>query len=246
MTHPGDRIGVLLAIAAFASLACYPSAPGGAGPHPASEENTDVNLASCPAGRLDDGEDGNNQILAIAGRGGYWYTYADKAGSTIVPPAGDTGGTFSMSEGGAHGSALAARMQGKVGRGNIVYVGMGFSFVDPKAPYDASKFQGIAFFAKAGDKSTTGVRVKVPDLNTDKDGKVCTECYNDFGADLNLTAAWKRYVVPFASMTQLAGWGAPHTAAIETHKLFGIQWQVASAGAAYDVWIDDPELVGCR
>jgi hypothetical protein len=47
-------------------------------------------------------------------------------------------------------------------------------------------------------------------------------------------------------MSQLAGWGAPHTPAIEAGKLYGIQWQVASPGAAYDIWIDDPELVGCR
>jgi hypothetical protein len=227
----------------FSALGCYPAS--GAAPA-ASAEKTDGQLAACAGGRLDDGEDGNNQILATAGRGGYWYTYADKAGSTIVPPAGDTGGTFSMSEGGAHGSAMAARMQGKVGRGSIVYVGMGFSFVDPKGPYDASKVQGIAFFAKAGEKSTTSVRVKVPDVNTDKDGKVCTECYNDFGADLSLTTSWKRYVIPFAGMSQLAGWGAPHTTAIETSKLYGIQWQIASPGAAYDVWVDDPELVGCH
>jgi endoglucanase len=227
----------------LAALGCYPATSAAPA---ASAEKTEGQLAACPGGHLDDGEDGNNQILVTGGRGGYWYTYADKAGSTIVPPAGDTGGTFSMSEGGAQGSAMAARMQGKIGRGNIVYVGMGFSFVDPKGPYDASKYQGISFFAKVGEKSTTSVRVKVPDVNTDKDGKVCTECYNDFGADLNLTRTWKRYVLPFASMSQLAGWGAPHTPVIEARKLYGIQWQVASPGAAYDVWIDDPELVGCR
>jgi endoglucanase len=232
-----------LALTIFGPLACYPSASNAA--HPASGENDDQ-LPSCPAGRIDDGEDGNNQILALGGRGGYWYTYADKAGSTISPAPGDTGGTFAMSEGGAHGSSMAARMQGKVGTGSIVYTGMGFSFVDPKGAYNASKYQGIAFFAKAGEKSTTAVRVKVPDVNTDKDGKVCTECYNDFGADLNLTNTWKRYVLPFSGMTQLAGWGAPHTPAIETSKLFGIQWQVASPGATYDIWIDDPEFVGCR
>jgi endoglucanase len=245
MKHVVVRIDALLLCAAVLPLACYPAAPA-ADARPASGEQAGASLASCPGGRLDDGEDGNNQILPIDGRGGYWYTYADKAGSTIAPPAGDTGGTFTMTEGGAHGSAMAARMQGKVGRANIVYVGIGFSFVDPKGAYDASRYQGIAFWAKAGDKSASGIRVKVPDLNTDKDGKVCTECYNDFGADLHLTPVWKRYVVPFASMTQLAGWGAPHTPAIETKKLFGVQWQVATPGAAYDIWIDDPELVGCR
>jgi endoglucanase len=244
MFHALARL-VAFSATALSALGCYPASRAADAPN-ASGDKTDPDLAACPGSRLDDGEDGNNQILASAGRGGYWYTYADKTGSTIVPPSGDTGGTFAMSEGGAHGSALAARMQGKVGGGGIVFVGMGFSFVDPKGPYDASKFKGIAFFAKAGEKSSTSIRVKVPDVNTDKDGKVCTECYNDFGVDLNLTTTWKRYVVPFARMSQLAGWGAPHTAAIDASKLYGIQWQVASPGAAYDVWIDDPELVDCR
>jgi endoglucanase len=222
---------------------CYPHAATPLAKQAANDPNE---LASCPLGKIDDGEDGNNQIAATAGRGGYWYTYCDKAGSTIAPPAGESGGTFSMSEGGAHGSALAARMKGKVGRASIVYAGMGFSFADPKRSYDASKFDGVAFYAKAGDGSTSNVRVKVPDVDTDPDGKVCTECYNDFGVDIALTSAWKRYVIPFKTMRQLSGWGAPHPASIDPSKLFGLQWQVASPGAAYDVWVDDIELVGCR
>jgi hypothetical protein len=159
-------------IAILLMTGCYPEVSG-KGPKQAATE--EPQLASCPRGRVDDGEDGNNQVMAVAGRGGYWYTYSDKVGSTIDPPAGEAGGTFSMSEGGAKGSALAARMQGKVGRANIVFAGMGFSFVDPKRPYDASKFDGIAFLRK---RATTSVRVKVPDITIDQDGKVCTECRN--------------------------------------------------------------------
>jgi endoglucanase len=239
-------VGTTVAIGSIAILlmtGCYPEVSGAA---PKQAANEEVELASCPRGRVDDGEDGNNQIMPISGRGGYWYTYSDKAGSTIDPPAGEAGGTFSMSEGGAKGSALSARMRGKIGRANIVFAGMGFSFVDPKGPYDASKFDGLAFFAKAGEGSTSSVRMKVPDVNTDKDGKVCTECYNDFGADLTLTSAWKRYVVPFATMKQLSGWGAPHPDGIDKTKLYGVQWQVASPGAAYDIWVDEVELVGCH
>src|SRR5262245_17688957 len=97
MLHGIDELAVFAAIG-LSALGSYP----GRAAAPASTEKADVELAPCAGGRLDDGEDGNNQILAMGGRGGYWYTYADKAGSTIVPPAGDTGGTFSMSEGGAH------------------------------------------------------------------------------------------------------------------------------------------------
>ena len=59
----------LAALAAFASLGCYPTAPGSHARAPAADEAAE--LASCPGGRVDDNEDGNNQILPSAGRGGY-------------------------------------------------------------------------------------------------------------------------------------------------------------------------------
>ena len=70
---------------------------------------------------------------------------------------------------------------------------MGMNFIDPKGQYDASKYAGIPFWAKKGPDSTGKVRLKVPDVNTDPDGGVCTECFNDFGADIVLTNDWKLY-----------------------------------------------------
>jgi endoglucanase len=197
----------------------------------------------CPAdGVIDDGEDNNNQISLNKGRAGYWYTFADKAGTTITPSAG---GTYSMSRGGANGSSLAARASGKVGGGQVVYGGVGFNFIDPKGSYNASAYKGISFWAKVGEGSATKVRLKVPDVNTDKDGKVCTDCFNDFGMDLDLTTTWTKYTVPFSAMTQMAGWGAPHPGSIDTTKLYGVQWQVNAPGATYDLWVDDIAFTGC-
>src|SRR5262249_28314773 len=51
-----------------------------------------------PDGVIDDGEDGNNQNLPNAGRGGYWYTFKDKGTTSVDPQAGEEGGTFAMSE----------------------------------------------------------------------------------------------------------------------------------------------------
>ena len=46
-------------------------------------------LKECgPDGVIDDFEDNNNQINVVGDRGGYWYTYADKEGSTVWPEAG--------------------------------------------------------------------------------------------------------------------------------------------------------------
>jgi endoglucanase len=69
---------------------------------------------------------------------------------------------------------------------------------DPKAAYDASAFGGIAFWARRSPETAARVRVHLPDRNTDPDGGVCTECYNDFGADIVLDADWKKFAVPVA------------------------------------------------
>jgi endoglucanase len=203
-------------------------------------------LKSCgPEGAIDDGEDNNNRIAALSGRGGYWYTYTDKLGSTILPAAG---GTFTMSPGGANGSKYAANMKGKIAGADqpplYLSVGMGLGFTDPRNTYDASKYKGIAFWAKKGPGSTGKVRLKVPDVNTDPQGKVCTEaCFNDFGADLELTDAWTRYTFAWTDLHQLSGWGSPNPPAITEQKLYGIQFQVNDPAANYDIWVDDLEFV---
>jgi endoglucanase len=202
-----------------------------------------IALKDCgPNALIDDGEDGNNQNLPLDNRGGYWYTFKDKGTTTVDPQAGEEGGTFAMSEGG-HNSQFAARYHGKVGTGAIVFAGLGMNFVDPKGQYDASKYSGITFWAKRGENSTGKVRLKVPDANTDPDGAVCTECFNDFGADMNFTPEWKQYVFPFKNMKQLAGWGNPHKPHILPAKIYGIQFQVNVPSANYDIYIDDLKFI---
>jgi endoglucanase len=191
-----------------------------------------------PDGLIDDGEDGNNQNLPVGDRGGYWYTFKDKGTTTVDPPAGEEGGTFAMSEGG-HASKMAARFHGMVGTGAVVFSGMGTNLIDPKGAYDASKYAGIGFWAKRGADSTGKVRLKVPDVNTDPDGGVCSECFNDFGADLNLTTDWKFYVFPWKSMKQEVGWGNPLRHHITPEKIYGVQFQVKVPHASYDIYVDD-------
>jgi hypothetical protein len=205
-----------------------------------------ANLKSCgPDGLIDDGEDNNNRIATLSGRGGYWYTYTDKLNSTIAPAPG---GTFSMSAGGANGSKFAANMKGKIGGADqpplYLSVGMGLGFTDPRNSYDASPYKGISFWAKKGPLSTGKVRLKVPDVNTDPQGKVCTDaCFNDFGADLELTYAWTKYTFAWSDLRQLSGWGSPSPPAITEPKLYGIQFQVSEPGADYDIWVDDLEFL---
>ncbi len=217
---------------------------GPAGPGAVSQAA--ATLKSCgPEGLIDDAEDNNNRVAVVSGRGGYWYTYTDKLGSTIVPAAG---GTFSMSAGGANGSKYAANMKGKIAGSDqpplYLSVGMGLGFTDPRNAFDASKYKGIAFWAKKGPGSTGKVRLKVPDVNTDPQGKVCTDaCFNDFGADLNLSDTWTRYTFAWSDLSQLQGWGSPSPPAITEAKLYGIQFQVNDPAADYDIWVDDLEFL---
>jgi len=201
---------------------------------------------TCPSseGLIADGENNSNQIPTIKGRGGHWYTFVDSNGSTIAPTAGSQGGTFMMSAGGANGSKYAAHMSGTVGNAETVFAGMGLSFVDPRGTYDGTAYKGISFWAKMSGNSTRKVRFKVPDINTNPDGKVCQECYNDFGADLLLTEDWRMFVLPYASLRQIKGWGSPHTAGVDSSQMYAIQFEVNDKGP-YDIWVDDIQFTGC-
>jgi len=219
----------------MSALGCITSPPGTFG---ITAEAKKEKLKQCPGGLIDDLEDGDTQIAKKEGREGYWFTFADTEGSTIKPK-----GNFEAGPGGATpGSKHAARVKGKIApSGKSLFVGVGFAFLNPKGKYDASKYKGISFWAKGPGK----VRFEAPDVSTAPEGDKCTDCYNNFGAVLYLSAEWQRYTVPFEKMSQQPGWGdrAPE---VSKSALFGVQWQFSTPGADYDIWVDDIELVGCE
>ena len=157
-------------------------------------------------------------------------------------------GAFGAMLGGSAGVVFLtphqARMKGHVGGGDIVYAGMGLNFVDPKGAYDASRYGGIAFWAKKNPGSTAHVRVKVPDAQTDPDGKLCKQCFNDHGMDLELYDEWTLYTLPFKSLRQ-EDWG-PKDNGVDSSKLYGIQFQVSEKGAPFDISVDEIKFTGCR
>jgi endoglucanase len=195
---------------------------------------------------IDDGEDNNHRVLVQSDRGGYMYTFVDDSGSTITPTAGSQGGVFAFHIGGANGSMLGARFYGKLAAGDLVFAGYGMNLKEPKDGFDASAYDGISFFARREPNTLPKMRLKVPDTNTDGEGGVCTECYNDFGMDINVTEDWEQYIVPFAEMTQMPYWGNPRPTAVESKALYAVQFQVNSPGATYDLWVDDITFYGCH
>jgi endoglucanase len=196
-------------------------------------------MKPCTNGLIDDLEDNDNRIEPLENRSGYWFSYVDSQGTTLSPSP------FSMTPEGANGSKYAVHVSGKMGASGNVFAGVGFNFMEPKQAYDATAYKGISLRAKsAPGASTHAVRLKVGDVNTSPEGKVCKDkCYNDFGADLTLTDDWTKYSIPFKAMTQQPGWGDPRPKSIDVSQLFGVQFAQSETGATYDVWVDDIQFV---
>lgn len=223
----------LLCVAPFLLNACITSPVWEYGETKAAKE---FDLPACENGLVDDGEDGNTQIIVADGRDGYWFSFLDTWGSKMEERR------FKMSEGGfGEKSKFGANIKGTlVEKGDSVYAGMGFSFTNPKSPFDISKAKGIRFWAKGPGL----IRFKITDRNTDPVGDRCSDCYNDFGVDLYLQDKWMRYTIPFAEMKQQDGWG-DRAPALDTEGAFSVQWHFANAGESFDIWVDQIELVGC-
>ena len=104
-----------------------------------------------PTGSSTTCEDGNNQTKVVGGRGGYWYTFTDEFGTTVVPEAGADG--VALRHDARRSEWLEVRGQCAGPRrqsARSCFGAMGMNFVDPKGPYDASQYKGIAFWAKKG------------------------------------------------------------------------------------------------
>jgi len=128
------QVSVLLA-AALSTVGCIPKTPR-------SRFWRRRLTRTVPAtAMIEDGEDDNNQVIVQEGRSGYVYTFGDKAGSTIAPGEG----AFTMAAAGANGSKHSMHVNGKIGTAEVVFAGLGVNFIDPKGPYDASKYAGISF-----------------------------------------------------------------------------------------------------
>jgi hypothetical protein len=187
-------------------------------------------------GAIDDFEDGNNQLSLEGGRDGYWYTAHDPMGSTVE---------MAMQEGGAGGSEQSLHITGTTVGGDEskawgAQVGAMFA---GKGPYDASKYAGIVFKARA--TKVGQVRFNIGDINTHLDGKVCETCWNHFGKTLSLTPEWKEYRILFTDARQADGWGKPRPAAITPSKLYNLEFKIGGA-QTYDISVDDVAFLSCR
>lgn len=184
-----------------------------------------------PANLIDNMENNTGSILSLGGRVGAWYTYNDQTTTGTQSPA--MGSSFLPEAGGINGGHAAHTS----GSGFTTWgAGMGFDLNNTgttKGIYDASAFQGIAFWAKG-----TPFRVKVLIASTTPvaEGGTCqTNCGDDFGIAIAATSSFQQFPVKFSSLTQ-EHWGAPAT--FDATQMIGVQFQVPS-GTTFDFWVDD-------
>jgi hypothetical protein len=196
---------------------------------------------------IDDMEDGDLSIREVNGRSGSWQAFndgtltgtEDSAMTNMVPPrtiAGSSTGS-SMSQ---HGYHISGGGYSGWGAGWMV----DFNTASGRAPYDASDYAGIVFWAKS-DGPPTEVKVALPDIFSDTAGGLCDPndnrvggkgCYDDFATNITLTRQWRRYEIAFSSIAT-GNWGLRH--AFDTQHVYGIKFSVTPSYALFDSWIDD-------
>lgn len=125
------------------------------------------------------------------------------------------------------------------------------------APYDASAYAGIMFWAKKGNPSASGaMTVAIPTTNDQPlEGGICHDpetpgkhdrCRDSFHVDLSLRPEWKLYVIYFSDLAQ-AGWGYKPLGGFDKKVMIGIAFSnkgvTSKGGDPFDEWIDDIAFV---
>lgn len=109
---------------------------------------------------------------------------------------------------------------------------------------DFSDWDGVVFWARKAPGSSTGVRVRLSDVNTDEAACVCnpftdqndtSDGCDKFGSFINLERDFRAFLVPFREMQQ-GGWGKS-AAGLDTSELMSIG--IEFGRGAWDIWIDD-------
>jgi hypothetical protein len=218
-------------VAVFATTAGTGCITSHAWEHGTTKKMKELDVPACGAvGLIDDGEDGDPQVLKRDGRAGYWFTFVDPEGSKIEP----AGSPFKMGGPGASGSKRAARMRGKMAAGGkSVYAGMGLNFAESGA-YDASPYTGVTFWAKGPGR----VRFEMPDVNTAPGGGRCKDCYNDLGIVIALEPEWRKYTIRFEWLEQRPGWGDPAPELVKD-QVYAMEWEFGGLGREFDISVDD-------
>ena len=201
---------------------------------------------------IDDFEHTGANLPLIAGRIGSWYAAGDTTAGAIMQPMG-----LASSEpipGGRCGSHKAMHLTGSgfLDWGSQVegtmHYGANDAGVSEELPYDAAArgYQGVRFFARVGDTSTTMVRFAVSDEYARPEAGLCdvngtrghavlrhVRHHARPGADHRVARVPHPLDRPGATELRRAGGVAP-----DVSKLYNIQFTFP-ARVVFDLWVDD-------
>jgi hypothetical protein len=216
------------------------------------DSNATVNFLD----RIDDLDDGDDSILALGFRVGFWYTFNDATAGGAQTPAGTL---FATTPGGPSGTGYCAHTfgsgftvwgagmgldlnnTGEVTAGTTPTTGTTGTAVMPstRLPYDASAYKGVAFSARGNAPmrfavSTVAVE-NVAAGGTCVGGGTNPACADTHGVTIPLTSEWRTYSIPFDRLTQ-EGFGLRVPFDVTTTIAFYFS---TSEGTFFDFSIDD-------
>jgi hypothetical protein len=189
---------------------------------------------------VDDFEDGEGTVPEVGGRIGSWYTYHDASSGGTMSPA--QGSDFTPESCGPNGSAYCAHVSGS---GFTDWgAGMGGDLNNDgsaKGTYDASGYEGLAFWAKGNGAVRVGFATSatVPEAG----GGDCVpgagdgeECENGHGKVYSLGSEWEQYLLPFDEAAQDETWG--QQVAFDPSTIMSVEVGF-DAGVDFDVYLDE-------
>jgi hypothetical protein len=205
-----------------------------------------------PTTLIDDFEHSGANLPFIAGRMGSWYASGDATSGALLDPSG-----LAAPEpipGGRCDSHKAMHLTGSgfLDWGSQITVTMHYgpndAGISGELPYDAAArgYQGVSFFARVGDTSTTTVRFAVSDEYARPEAGLCTvggaqgnTCYDTYGVMLSetLTTDWRQFRIPWTGLSQ-QNFGLPGGATPDTTKIYDLGFTFP-ARVIFDLWVDD-------
>jgi len=187
--------------------------------------DTTATTTSDSTALIDDCEDGDEVTLW----GGVWYTYNDNVngGQSTIDPLTSENNPFTMTAGGANGSAYAAHVTFTLSQGSLdynPYVGIGLYIQESQTAYDLSTVDHFEYYYKGYSH-----RFRVETANiTD---------YDYYGVNVVSSSVWTLKIVNWEDLSQ-EGWG--ESKPLDKTQVVKLSWQIQDVdGTSGELWLDD-------
>lgn len=193
---------------------------------------------------IDDLEDGDDALFRDAyppgesrNRQGGWFSITGAVITRVDP-----------NEPARPDSLLAIRAEAPTPTSEYHALGLRLAPWNQDAPYDASMYTAIRFYART-DASSWDANVYLADIYSEPDYGYCTEsegideCYNNFTYPLSLTDVWQLFEIRWEDMARTT---APEAASVipatlDPSVLQHLQWALPKAGDV--IHVDDVEFL---